>query len=125
VKIKDYEYYFFVWLIDEIGDWLQRRRKRSYARTWWHRWYAWRPIRIPEAKYDDIVVPAHYVWLEHVDTRKVGWNWYNYRPNTLEGDVYQRIEKKVVNGEWAEQLVTKTLDQLQITTYESTWDGGW
>jgi hypothetical protein len=37
------------------------------GRFFWHRKFAWRPIAIPEVKYDHTVIPAHYVWLEYVE----------------------------------------------------------
>jgi hypothetical protein len=55
-------------------------------RNSWQKWYAWRPVLVPEATYNALVVPAHYVWLEPVDWRvdpqaPILWS---YRANKVE-----------------------------------------
>lgn len=59
------------------------RAERSFRRRAlvdrWHSRFAWTPVRIPETKYDDIVVPCHFVWLERYETRWNSPEW-NRRP---------------------------------------------
>ena len=45
-------------------------RFKLTTRTEWHRWFAWKPVRIPETKYDSVRVPKMCVWLEVVERKR-------------------------------------------------------
>jgi hypothetical protein len=117
MKIKDYEYYLLSSFFNGLADITEAFLKWFFAKNHWHRWWAWRPVRIAETRHDNIVVPAHYVWLDYVDTKRAFICWYRYRSNTLDKDIYAVPEWK--NGEQVYAL--KPYNQLRIY-YE---DNGW
>ncbi|WP_247300312.1 hypothetical protein [Bradyrhizobium sp. 179] len=58
-------------------DWLQQRNERRWKRRYqWHRWFAWRPVRI---------AAGDRRWLEFVERRRqcgkyfVEWEYWDYR----------------------------------------------
>jgi hypothetical protein len=61
------------------GD--EYRRHKLHCEIMWHSRFAWRPTHIPEGRYEDIVVPAHWVWLERYEFKReeFGSRWF-FRP---------------------------------------------
>lgn len=49
----------------------QARRGCWETKMKWHSKFAFIPKLIPEQRYDDILVPPHWVWLERYETRWV------------------------------------------------------
>ena len=45
-------------------------RFKMTNRTEWHRWFAWRPVRLPEMNYEGVRVPKMCVWLETIERKR-------------------------------------------------------
>ena len=105
MKWVDHEYYligkFFRW----VEQCIERSLERGDAKRYWHSWFAWRPVSIPEAEHRSIVVKRHYVWLERVDRRRINPVWREYRSRTLDPGQYER-SVHVGNGKFENRVMT-------------------
>lgn len=110
MKWVDHEYYILKRIFCQLGRGTEDAINRSLAnhrrKCYWRRWFAWRPVHIPEMKADHITVRAHYVWLEFVDCRRTWFFFREYRPNILAYDQYERYD------EYKNEKVYKTWDQF-------------
>jgi hypothetical protein len=70
MKWKNYDYYNRL-----------RAERAKEGLYYWHRRFAWFPKAIPEETHDNIVVPAHYVWLEHYEAVYVCMDYYRNNSN--------------------------------------------
>lgn len=93
--------------VDYLAEWWSRRESRVYVRNVamgiWHARYAWWPKAIPACEYDGIVVPRHYVWLEHYDFRVIHGSRQR-RPYTATPPfktVHKATREEAVAGGWA------------------------
>jgi hypothetical protein len=65
--------------------WITRRGKRAGWREKarrWHRWWAWRPVKIDEVGYEPLRVPEHRVLFEYVERKLESeglFRWWAYR----------------------------------------------
>lgn len=93
MKWVDHEFYALRWFFKRLSVGTYEATVRSVAnhrrKFFWRRWFAWRPVHVPEIKADNIVVPAHFVWLEYVDCQRRWLFFRRYRPNKLSADQYE------------------------------------
>jgi hypothetical protein len=73
-----------------------RKKTKKRAREDWHRWFAWRPVTIPEG---DELQPAMRIWLEYVERRRLIRDWterdkeaVDYSEREWEGRTYRTYE---------------------------------
>jgi hypothetical protein len=100
-----------VFVMVAIADTIQHWSLRQRAKRSWHRWYAWRPVSLPEFSSDGVVVPRHYVWLEYVD-RKRRWFRRLYRPNTLPAGMYEYKTYDHSKNDW--EIKIRPLQQIEF-----------
>jgi hypothetical protein len=100
-----------VFMAECLADRIANRHRRYAARAYWHVWYAWRPVSIPEATVGSVVVPRHYVWLELVDRRRVNWFHRRYRSHTMPPGRFETHHYDHSVARW-KGPVFKPLDQL-------------
>lgn len=53
----------------------ERYQFKLQGRYRWHSWFAWRPVHISERKFEEIVVPEHWAWLETVERKRDSGAW--------------------------------------------------
>jgi hypothetical protein len=71
-----------LWPISKLRDLIGERRKAKG----WHRWFAWRPVKLPGFYFDR---DDSFVWLETIDRKWLG-GWSYRFPDEL--DFWERRE---------------------------------
>lgn len=66
-------------------------RNRKYAvAVEWHSKFAYLPVLMESEKYDEIVVPRHWLWLEKYERRATD---YDYKVSWFGGQMYKVAKK--------------------------------